>query len=186
MGHLSRPELEAGLFDILGSPEDHGRVDLIVRRPGVNLRELLTEAVLDPDVGLIGDTWLERSHDDPHGPPDPWTQVTVINARLSALVAGGPADRRALAGDQLHLDLDISVANLPAGTRLRLGTATIEVSEEPHTGCSKFSKRFGVDAVRFVNSDRGRKLRLRGLNARVVQGGVVRVGDSVTKHPAPD
>lgn len=186
MGHLSRPELEAGLFEIMGSPEDHGRVELIVRRPGVDLREVLPEGVLDTEVGLVGDTWLDRSLEGPGGSPDPSTQVTVINARLSTLVAGGATDRRALSGDQLHLDLDISIANLPPGTRLQVGSAVIEVSDEPHTGCSKFSKRFGLDAVRFVNSDRGRKLRLRGLLARVVEGGVVRVGDPVTKQTAPE
>ena len=186
MGHLSRPELEEGLFDILGSPEDHGRVALIVRRPGVDLREILNEAVLDAGAGLVGDTWLDRSLEEPGGPPDPSRQITVINARLSALVAGGVADRRALTGDQLHLDLDISVANLPTGSRLQVGAAVIEVGDQPHTGCSKFSKRFGLDAVRFLNSDRGRKLRLRGLNARVVKGGVVRVGDPVVKQAAPE
>ena len=101
--------------------------------------------------------------------------------RLAELVAGG-AERIPLAGDQLYLDLDVSVANLPAGSRLAIGDqAVIEVSATPHTGCSKFQARFGNDALRFVNSPVGRALRLRGLNARVVTPGTVRRGDTVRK-----
>jgi MOSC domain-containing protein YiiM len=185
--HLSLASLEEGLPEILRSPSDGGRVELIVRRPATGEREVLTEAQLDPVVGLVGDTWMVRpSFENPDRSPHPDKQVNIINARGAALIAGpvrasGLIDRRALAGDQLYVDLDLSLANLPPGTRLCLGSAVIEVTDHWHRGCAKFSARFGRDAVRFVNSPTGRALRLRGINTRVVVAGVVRPGDSVTK-----
>ena len=182
MEHLSTDQLEAGLDEIRRSPADRGRVELIVRRPAVSEREVLAEGRLDTVVGLVGDTWPQRrSTRTPDGSPHPDMQLNVMNARVVALLAGSP-ERRALAGDQLYLDLDLSEANLPAGTRLELGSAVIEVTAQPHTGCAKFSQRFGREALRFVNSEVGKALRLRGLNARVVVPGVVREGDSVGKQ----
>jgi hypothetical protein len=178
--HLSYGQLEDGLAEVLGSPQDVGTVELIVRRPAVDAREVLDVGTLDPAWGLVGDTWRERRARTPDGTPHPDTQLNVINARFARLVAVDP-DRRALAGDQLHLDLDLSETNLPPGTRLALGSAVIEVTEQPHTGCAKFAARFGRDALRFVNSPTGRSLRLRGLNAKVVVPGTVRVGDVVRK-----
>jgi MOSC domain-containing protein YiiM len=105
-------------------------------------------------------------------------QITLMNARVAALVAGDP-ERRQLAGDQLFVDFDLSVANLPPGTRLSVGSATLEVSDQPHLGCGKFAARFGVDALKFVNSAVGRELNLRGVNARVVAGGPIRTGDPI-------
>lgn len=180
--HLTVSRLEDGLDHVRSSPTDVGRVELIVRRPAVDEREVLDEGTLDLDQGLVGDTWQIRgSSRTADGSAHPDMQLNVINARLSSLVAVDP-DRRALAGDQLHLDLDLSQANLPAGTRLALGgAAVIEVTEIPHTGCAKFRARFGADALRFVNSPAGRELRLRGLNAKVVVAGTVRRGDDVRK-----
>jgi len=179
--HLTLAELEHGLSDVRRSPADSGRVALIVRRPAVDAREVLEVGELDPACGLVGDTWSERaSTRTADGGPHPDMQLNVINARFSELI-GGSEERQALAGDQLHLDLDLSEANLPPGTRLALGSAVIEVTEQPHTGCAKFSARFGAEALRFVNSPLGRSMRLRGLNARVVVPGVVRAGDTVTK-----
>ncbi len=182
MEHLSAEQLEGGLDEIRRSPTDRGRVELIVRRPAVGEREVLAEGQLDTVVGLVGDTWPQRrSTRTPDGSPHPDMQLNVMNARTVALLAGSP-ERRALAGDQLYLDLDLSEANLPAGTRLELGSAVIEVTAQPHTGCAKFSQRFGREALRFVNSETGKALRLRGLNARVVVPGVVREGDEVRKQ----
>ena len=178
---LTFEELKAGLPDIEDSPKDRGVLRLIVRRPTVAAREAVHEAQLDEAVGLVGDSWHTRtSWWRKSRSPNPDAQITIMNARAIALVAQSD-DRWALAGDQLYLDLDLSEDNLPAGTRLALGTAVIEVTAKPHTGCKKFSARFGVDATRFVNSKDGRRLHLRGINAKVVQPGTIRVGDVATK-----
>ncbi len=192
--HLSATELEAGLEHVRRSPTDHGTIELIVRRPAVDEREVVAVAHLDRTVGVVGDTWSQRpSRRTPDQAPHPDMQLNVMNARFSALIAGsgsdggdGPdeadgADRRALAGDQLYLDLDLSEENLPPGTRVQIGTAVIEITDQPHTGCAKFSARFGAEALRLVNAPVGRALRLRGLNARVVSDGVVHRGDAVVK-----
>lgn len=173
--------LKAGLAHIEGSPKDGGVLQLIVRRPSVGAREVVNEAQLDTTVGLVGDSWSTRAARRRSRPPSPDTQLNIMNARAIALVAQSE-DRWALAGDQLYLDLDLSDDNLPAGTRLGIGTAMIEVTAEPHTGCRKFAERFGADATKFVNSKEGRRLRLRGINARVVQAGTIRVGDIASKR----
>ncbi len=184
MEHLSTAALEAGLGDVRESPSDGGTVELIVRRPAVDEREVLAAAMLDVEAGLAGDTWPVRgSKRTADGSPHPDMQVTVMNSRAALLVARAP-DRRMLAGDQFYVDLDLSPANLPPGTRLALGSAVIEVTDQPHLGCAKFAARFGADALRFVNSRVGRELRLRGLNARVVVAGMVRPGDAIRKLPA--
>jgi hypothetical protein len=183
MRHLTREECEQGLERIRSAPADAGTLELIVRRPEVNAREVLEEGQLDPAVGLVGDSWhLRRSRMTPDGSPHPGMQLNVMNARVVELLAQA-RERWSLAGDQLYLDLDLSARNLPPGTRLALGTAAIEVTPVPHLGCEKFVERFGVDAMKFVNSPLGRELRLRGLNARVVTAGVVRRGDVVRKIP---
>jgi hypothetical protein len=180
-GHRSTADLEASLDHFRSAPTDVGRVELIVARPAENERTVLDVGTLTPEQGLVGDNWAARgSRHTEDGSAEPDRQLNVINARLSGFVAIDP-DRRPLAGDQLHLDLDLSHANLPTGTRLALGTAVIEVTEPPHLGCAKFVARFGRDAMRFVNSPLGRDLRLRGLNARVVVPGTLRPGDEVRK-----
>ncbi len=173
--HLDLATLEAGLDDIRRSPSDDGKVELIVRRPAENEREAVAEARLDTAVGLVGDVWLS---DD----GDPGRQVTVMNARLIALIAQS-RDRWQLAGDQLYVDLDLSNENLPIGSQLEVGSAVLEVSAEEHRGCKKFGARYGLDALRFVNSKVGAALNLRGINTRVVRSGVVRPGDVVRKLP---
>jgi MOSC domain-containing protein YiiM len=172
--HLTNDELQAGLDEIRQSPRDGGTVEMIVRRPRLDERELLAEGRLDPAQGLVGDYWQSRDGARPD------RQITLMNARLIALVAQG-RERWSLAGDQLYVDLDLSVENLPPGTRLAVGGAVLEVSAAPHTGCEKFMARFGRDAVLFVNSPEGKALRLRGMNARVVQPGVVLTGDAIRK-----
>jgi MOSC domain-containing protein YiiM len=181
--HPSLSALEAGLPEIRLAPRDEGRLEMIVRRPAVGEREVLTEAMLDPADGLVGDSWKARaSRRSKGGPPNPDMQLNLMGARTIDLIAGG-RERWPLAGDQLFLDLDLSARSLPAGTRLALGEAVIEITAEPHTGCGKFSARFGVDAMKFVNSTEGRALNLRGVNARVVQAGRVRVGDLARRLP---
>lgn len=164
-----------GLDHILAAPQDVGTVELLVVRPSVDARRVVEEAVLDTQLGVIGDRWRERSRNG-----DTANQVTLMNARCTDLVAQTRV-RWSLAGDQLYVDFDISIANLPPGSRLRVGTAVIEISAKPHTGCNKFSSRFGTEALRFVNGEVGAPLRLRGVNARIVEGGIVRTGDKVEK-----
>jgi hypothetical protein len=179
--HLTMEELERGLDDIRRSPKDEGTLELIVRRPKVEARELLEEGELSLIEGLVGDSWSTRgSPRTADGSAHPEMQINIMNSRVSALVSQAK-DRWALAGDQLYIDMDLSAENLPAGTRLALGSAVIEISALPHTGCKKFVSRFGLDAMKFVNSALGKKLNLRGVNAKVLRGGVIRVGDIVRK-----
>jgi hypothetical protein len=175
------PELEAGLEDVRRSPKDGGVLQMIVRRPRVGEREVLDEAELDVVEGLVGDNWKMRSSKRTvDGSPHPDMQLNIMNARLATLVAR-ERGRWPLAGDQLFVELDLSEENLPAGTRLSIGAAIVEVTAEPHTGCGKFVERFGLDAMMFVNSPLGRQLHLRGINAKVVQRGAIRVGDVIRK-----
>ena len=179
--HLTRAELEAGLFEIRSAPKDEGVLCLIVRRPQIGEREVLETGELDPAMGLVGDSWINRgSSRTVDGSANPDMQLNIMNARVAALVAQ-TKDRWQLAGDQLYVDLDLSAANLSPGTRLAIGSAVIEVTPPPHTGCKKFVSRFGLEAMKFVNSSVGKELHLRGINAKVVQPGVIRVGQLVKK-----
>lgn len=179
--HLSMDELEAGLEMIRQSPKAEGVLELIVRRPRDDERESLEIGQLDLQSGLLGDNWRMRgSSRTPDGTAHPDMQLTLMNARAIALIAG-EKDRWPLAGDQLYVDLDLSAENLPSGTRLKIGEAVIEASAQPHTGCSKFVARFGVDAQKFVNSSEGKELHLRGINAKIIVPGTIRVGDRVRK-----
>jgi hypothetical protein len=179
--HLSITELEAGMGTIYQAPKDHGILRMIARRPQDNEREVLEHGELEPAEGLVGDNWKIRgSRNTADKVANLHAQVTIMNSRAIELVAQGE-QRWPLAGDQLYIDLDLSDDNLPAGTRLAIGSAVLEVSALPHTGCKKFSSRFGVDAMKFVNSPEGKRLHLRGINARIIQAGAVRVGDVVRK-----
>jgi hypothetical protein len=179
MEHADTAALEAGLEHIRASPKHRGTVELIVRRPAEGEREAVTQATLDPVAGLVGDSWSVRGSDR-NGPDEPnrGRQLTMMNARVAHVLAG-PPEGWLPAGDQLYVDLDLSSENLAPGTRLLVGSALIEISHEPHLGCGKFLKRFGVDAQRFVNSAVGRELKLRGVNATVLETGTVRVGDVI-------
>jgi hypothetical protein len=179
-------EIMEGLHLVRRSPVGVGTLALVVRRPAVDAREVLSVAELDPDAGLVGDSWGQRpSSRTTDRSPHPDMQLNVINSRFIELLAGPDRDAWALAGDQLYLDLDLSVSALPAGTRLAIGDrAVIEVTEQPHTGCAKFAARFGRDAHKLVWSEEGKLLRLRGLNARVLVGATIRAGDTVRQLPA--
>ncbi|MYD93999.1 MAG: MOSC domain-containing protein [Chloroflexi bacterium] len=178
---LTSQELEAGLDHIRQSPADGGPLEMIVQRPAVEQRQVVGEGELDVEAGLIGDSWQSRgSPRTPDGGPNLAAQVTVINARLIALLAR-TEDRWPLAGDQLVIDIDLSEDNLPPGAQLAIGDAVLEISAEPHTGCAKFAQRFGHDALRFISTPTGQALRLRGVNTRVIQSGPIRLGDLATK-----
>ena len=176
MRHLTTEELEAALDHLRQAPKDDGVVELIVRRPEVDQRVVIEEAELDLVNGLIGDNWKVRgSKRTPDGSAHPDMQINIMNARVTALVAQ-EKEHWPLAGDQLYIDMDLSRENLPAGSRIAVGSAVLEVSPLPHTGCKKFVSRFGMEAMMFVNSDLGKELCLRGINAKIVQGGVIKVG----------
>ena len=179
--HLTMQELEAALDHLREAPKDEGVLHLIVCRPEVEQRTVLNEAELDPLKGLIGDNWIVRgSSKTPDGSAHPEMQINIMNSRVTALVAQDK-ERWPLAGDQLYIDMDLSKDNLPAGARIQVGSAVLEVSPLPHTGCHKFVSRFGMEAMKFVNSTVGKELCLRGINAKVVQGGVVKVGQVAKK-----
>jgi len=181
VAYLSMKELEAGMEHIRQAPKDNGVLKMIVRRPKQDEREVIREGQLDLSEGLMGDNWKVRGskHTADHS-ANLNAQITIMNARAIALVAQDE-ERWALAGDQLYVDLSLSDDNLPPGTRLAIGSAILEVSAQPHTGCSKFSARFGVDAMKFVNSKEGKHLHLRGINTQVIRGGIIHVGDRVRK-----
>ena len=180
--HLRMDELNAGLEEIRQSPADVGVLKLIVRRPAICEREILEEGQLDLATGLVGDNWMTRGNlVTPKRTANLDTQLTIMNTRVADLVAGSQA-RWPLAGDQLYIDLNLGLVNLPAGTRLAIGSAAVEVTAVPHTGCKKFVERFGMDAMDFVNSSDGKQLCLRGINTRVVKAGPIRRGDAVIKQ----
>jgi MOSC domain-containing protein YiiM len=179
--YRSTDELEQGLAEVLNSPRESGRLESIVVRPATNERRTLETAVLTPEGGIDGDRWVNDSFYKVNGASDPRCQVSLMNARFLRQIAG-EAESMCLAGDNLIVDLDLSEENLPAGTCLAIGRGVeIEVSDIPHTGCSKFQSRYGKEARDFANSQRGKSLHLRGRYARIVTGGTIQVGDTVTK-----
>ena len=179
--HLTTTELEAGMDSIRQSPRDQGVLQMIVRRPAVGEREVLEQGALHVQEGLVGDNWnIRGSSSMPDGSPHPEMQLNIMNARVIALVAQDTS-RWPLAGDQLYIEMDLSAENLPAGSQLTIGSAVIEVTPPPHTGCKKFVARFGLDAMKFVNSEIGKHLHLRGINAKVVQSGMIQVGDVIRR-----
>ncbi|MEM1113447.1 MAG: MOSC domain-containing protein [Pseudomonadota bacterium] len=181
---VSTEELEQGLAHIRLAPKDGGILEHIVCRPDVNERQELAEAELDPGAGLVGDNWLARGYKkSADGSAHPDMQLNIMNARAAALIAQSK-ERWKLAGDQLYIDMDLSPANLPPGTKLAIGDALIEVTAEPHLGCAKFMERFGRDAAVFVNSEVGKSLNLRGINAKVIQAGRITLGSRVVKVEA--
>jgi hypothetical protein len=181
MTYRTAEELEAGIAGVQAAPSDEGTVRLVVRRPGPGAREILEAGELDTALGLVGDDWVNRPGMG-SDTPSLYAQVTVVNARLAELISGDPnPEAWARCGDQLYVDLDLSQENLPAGTRLAVGDAVLEVNDHPHTGCAQFREWWGPDALRLVNGPRYRSLRLRGANTRVVRSGTVRPGDAVRK-----
>ncbi len=128
--HSTSAALAAGMPEIQRSPREQGTLAMIVRRPRRGEREVLEVATLDVEHGLVGDRWAL-------GKRRRVNQLTLINTRLMALIAD-TRERWPLAGDQLYVDFDLRLAHLPAGSRVAVGAAEIEVSPEPHTGCKLF------------------------------------------------
>ena len=181
MAHTTAAQLTAAMDGIRQSPKDNGTIELIQRRPDTDLREVIEQAELDTSLGMIGDNWkLKGSRKTADGSAHPEMQINLMNSRVITAIAG---DRNNWlpAGDQFFVDLDLSDKNLPPGTQLELGNALFEITDIPHLGCKKFSARFGRDATLFVNSEEGKSLNLRGINAKVIRAGSVSTGDRIKK-----
>lgn len=179
--HPTLEELEKGLEMIGPSPKNRGVLEMIVSRPTDNERQEVSSAILEVEDGLVGDNWrLRGSRRTKDGKAHPEMQIAIMNSRIISLVAK-ERSRWPLAGDQLFIDLDLSQDNLPPGQKLLIGEALLEITEMPHTGCDKFTARYGPGAIRFVNSEEGREKRRRGIYARVIRSGRIRVNDVVTK-----
>ena len=179
--HLTLAELNAGLPGILASPADNGTLRAIVIRPEKKERADLDTCEISLALGTHGDHWARgcwKSTED--GQPHPDVQICLMNARCIGLIAQERANWPP-AGDNLFIDMDLTPANTPPGTRLAIGSALIEITDTPHNGCASFIERYGRDACIFVNTGEGNKLRLRGIYARVVQDGRVSTGDQVVK-----
>jgi MOSC domain-containing protein YiiM len=174
--HLSLDELDLGLPHVIGSPSDQGRVEMLVARPEENQRLMPASAQVSASLGVHGDHWSTGKYRN-----QPNTQIAIVNARLLDLVSDGHRERWSSAGDNIVVDLDLSHANLVPGQKLEAGSAVLEITDTPHTGCKKFASRFGADALRFVNLGQGTELRLRGVYARVLQDGSISVGDRIHK-----
>jgi hypothetical protein len=168
--HLPTAELERGIA-ALSPPKDRGEIALLVSRADNGTRTTHDRVLLSVEGGMPGDAWLRDSPDSPEA------QLAVMRADVAGLVANGQPIE--LAGDNLFVNLDLAVANLPLGSRLRVGGAVLEVTPKPHNGCLKFRQRFGADALRLTADERFRDQRLRGIYLRVVEAGEVAVGDAM-------
>jgi len=169
--HRSTTELETGLRALSQAPKDAGRLALLVRRDAEHCRETPARVHLSREDGMPGDAWGR------HATRNPESQLAVMRRDVAELIANGQP--LTLFGDNLFVDLDISKANLPAGTRLRVGEAVVEVTPMSHDGCSKFHRRFGPDALHFVNAKPTRDQNLRGIYWRVIESGEVSVGSPI-------
>ena len=180
MRHVSTDELQAGLGEIMQAPADAGLIEMLVLRPEVDERTTVQAVRLVEGTGAQGDNYMARGNPNTEdGAAHPEAQITIMNSRVLGLITGGDREHWRWAGDQILVDMDLSADNLPPGTRLQMGSAVLEVSAKPHTGCAKFARRFGLDAAKWINSDPN--LRLRGLNAMVVTTGSCAVGDLIMK-----
>ena len=174
---LTSEQLRQASAEALDAPKDAGIIDMLVVRRAVDAREIRQEVYLSPETGVEGDRWQLASQKD----PDHLAQIAVINTQFLKQIAGNDRDRMAQAGDNIVVDMDLSEANLPIGSRLRAGEVLFEVTSKAHLGCAKLSRRFGQEVLRFVNQKENRPLRLRGVYFRVLKAGVIRLGDRLEK-----
>jgi MOSC domain-containing protein YiiM len=178
--HVAREDLDARLAELRALDTAQGTLEIIVRRPSEGERELPASAELTLEDGLVGDRWRLSAHVHSDGTVSRENQLTLMSTRMLGLIA--EPERWPLSGDNLLVDMGLDMESLPVGSRLAIGDeVVVQISEIPHTGCAKFSARFGSDALKFVNSPEGRTLRLRGVNAHVIVPGTVSTGDPVRR-----
>jgi hypothetical protein len=174
-------QLEQGMDKITVSPKNNGMLEMIVRRPETETREVINNGEITLTNGLEGDNWKARgSSHTVDNSADPEAQITLMNSRVIQSLAGNKENWQ-WAGDQLFVDMDLSIDNLPPHSKLQVGSVILQISATPHTGCKKFSSRFGIEALEFISTPLGKSLRLRGVNAKVIQAGHIQVGDVVKK-----
>lgn len=181
MKFVTQPEIDQRLSSVLDSPKDQGTVEMIVVRPFKNQRKTLIHVLFSPEAGVTGDNWKTQCWKKLNdGQSDPDVQVAIMNARMIDMLTDDKA-HWPLAGDQLFVDFDLSVTNLSPGDQLQIGDAVLQITAEPHRGCSKFKQRFGELAMHCVNSAQGDAHRLRGIYAKIISAGNVSVGDVIHK-----
>jgi hypothetical protein len=179
--HRTRAEIEAGIGPVLQSPAEGAAVEALFSRPAPGKRLDLPALEVSVSGGIAGDHWsLGCWKTLPDGSPDPDVQVSLMNRRMLHLIAGA-RDNWARAGNNIIVDMDLSIDNLPIGQRLRVGTAELEIGPVANTGCDFFIERYGRDACVFVNTGIAKQKRLRGVYARVVKDGQIRIGDIIRK-----
>ncbi len=169
--HLSADALERGFQALPPPPKDRGQLALIVARAPGGVRETPVSVQLTSESGVPGDRWVKDHPDEPEA------QIAVMRVDVARLFANDQA--LTLSGDNLLVDLDLSAANLPAGSRLRAGTVLLEVTPEPHDGCHQFRQRFGADALRMTAQPSLRDQHLRGIYMRVIEAGELAVDDPI-------
>ena len=179
--HLTLAELQTQLPAILDSPKDEGVLRGIVIRPGPGERRDADSCEISLAGGVHGDHWAKGCwKSTAAGLPHPDVQICIMNARCIAVIAQ-ERENWLPAGDNFFTDMDLTPDNMPPGQRLAVGSAIIEITDTAHNGCASFIARYGRDACLFVNTGEGKRLRLRGIYARVVQDGRVSIGDRVSK-----
>ena len=169
--HLSLQDLEERFANLPPAPQDHGKVTLLLARAADSARTLYDRVVLSPETGMPEDRWLLKT------PLNPDAQLAVMSHAVAEMIANGQP--LSLFGDNLALDLDLSLDALPAGSRLRIGEALLEVTVKPHNGCHKYAARFGADALKFISARPRGPLRLRGIYLKVIRAGAVWIGADV-------
>lgn len=178
---ITRAELDRAWPDIMAAPKDGAAIEMLCLRPAMGERRFVDEIHVTREEGIPGERWLTQPWMRlPGGQPDPAIQVSFLQRRVLDLVwrdrEGTPHP-----GDTFVVDMDLSEANLPAGSLLQVGSAVLEVSTVFNNACAKWKKRYGDDALDWVRAYENKEFRPRGVLAKVHRDGVFRAGDRLTR-----